>query len=66
MAKIITFIKLLRKPISLISPLASNGFIKWMSDEMYAKLVYKSNFGKNLNLDNPRTFNEKLQWLKLY
>lgn len=66
MAKIITFIKLLRKPISLISPLASNGFIKWMSDEMYAKLVYKSNFGKDLNLDNPRTFNEKLQWLKLY
>jgi len=22
--------------------------------------------GKRLNLRNPRTFNEKLQWLKLY
>ena len=22
--------------------------------------------GKKLNLENPQTFNEKLQWLKLY
>lgn len=65
MAKIITFIKLLKNPISLIRPLASNGLIKWMSDEKYAKLVYQSNFGKKLNLNNPRTFNEKLQWLKI-
>lgn len=36
-----------------------------LSDEFYLKLLYKIMIGKNLNLDNPQTFNEKLQWLKL-
>lgn len=30
------------------------------------KYVYKYNTGKKLNLKHPQTFNEKLQWLKLY
>ena len=37
----------------------------WMPDEMNLKFWYRYNFGKKLNLDNPETFNEKLQWLKL-
>lgn len=37
-----------------------------MSDEQYLKMVYRIRFGKKLDLDNPRTFNEKLQWLKLH
>ena len=37
-----------------------------MSDEEFIKQKYKENTGKELNLDNPQTFNEKLQWLKLY
>jgi hypothetical protein len=28
--------------------------------------MYKSIFNEKLNLKNPKTFNEKLQWLKLY
>lgn len=39
-------------------------FIK--SDELYLKIVYWLSMGKRLNLKNPKTFNEKLQWLKLY
>ena len=38
--------------------------VKW--DAFYLKLLYKAKMGKKLNLDNPQTFNEKLQWLKLY
>ena len=38
--------------------------VKW--DAFYLKLLYKAKMGKRLNLDNPQTFNEKLQWLKLY
>jgi hypothetical protein len=38
----------------------------WMPDKMYLQLVYREKFGKKLNLKNPRTFNEKIQWLKLY
>ena len=37
-----------------------------LSDEAYLKLVYRLIFGRKLNLKNPKTFNEKLQWLKLY
>lgn len=29
-------------------------------------MMYRANMGKKLNLDNPQSFNEKLQWLKLY
>ena len=35
-------------------------------DRLFLKLLYKKNIGKKLNLDNPKTFNEKLQWLKIY
>ena len=38
---------------------------KRISDEEFAKKYYKIMFGKDLDLSNPKTFNEKLQWLKL-
>lgn len=41
-------------------------FGKRLDDRTFIKLEYYSNFGKRLNLNNPVTFNEKLQWLKLY
>lgn len=34
-------------------------------DKLYVFLEYYSSMGRMLNLGNPRTFNEKLQWLKL-
>lgn len=42
------------------------GKYDYLNDEEYLKLKYKLVMGKELNLDNPKTFNEKLQWLKLY
>ena len=35
-------------------------------DKLYLRYKYKKYIGKKLNLKNPQTFNEKLQWLKLY
>ncbi len=35
-------------------------------DRFYLKVMYWVYMGQRLDLDNPRTFNEKLQWLKLY
>lgn len=35
-------------------------------DRFYCSWKYKKCFGKRLDLKNPKTFNEKLQWLKLY
>ena len=33
-------------------------------DELYLKLLFPLRTGYKLNLKNPRTFNEKLKWLK--
>ena len=46
--------------------LARTGFYDHMPDEEFLKRKYKYIIGTELNLDNPRTFNEKLQWLKLH
>ena len=35
-------------------------------DKMFLKYQYHYVFGKRLNLRHPKSFNEKLQWLKLY
>lgn len=35
-------------------------------DELYLRLKFYFIFGRRLNLDNPQTYNEKLQWLKLH
>ena len=45
---------------------ANWGLYDNMSDEEYLRHKYKATMGKTLNLDTPKTFNEKLQWLKLY
>jgi hypothetical protein len=37
-----------------------------ITDKTYLKIMYRAHFGKNLNLKNPQTYNQKLQWLKLY
>ncbi len=39
---------------------------RWMPDEMYLKFKYRLWMGERLNLKNPQSFCEKLQWLKLY
>lgn len=35
-------------------------------DEIYLKMRYRLIFGKKLHLDNPKGFNEKINWLKIY
>ena len=39
---------------------------KLVSNETMSKLYFRIVLHKKLNLDNPRTFNEKIQWMKLY
>lgn len=42
------------------------GINQRLSDEEYLKRKYKAILGRTLNLNEPATFNEKLQWLKLH
>ena len=39
---------------------------KKIPDKLYLELLYQVRMGERLNLKNPVTFDEKLQWLKLY
>ena len=41
-------------------------FGTWIPDALYLKMMFRLKMGYGLNLKNPTTFNEKLQWLKLY
>ena len=42
------------------------GMFAWISDKKYIEHIYYKKFHKKLDLNNPTTFNEKLQYLKLY
>lgn len=46
--------------------LQKHGYYNHWDDEKYLKYIYKQKLGEDLSVDNPVTFNEKLQWLKLH
>ena len=56
----------LRDPANIVVGLARRGLLNWINDEAYLKFLFRLKTGLNLNLAFPKTFNEKLQWLKLY
>ncbi len=58
--------QVLKIPYGIFNFLAYRGFFNWIPDKPYLKIQYKAFFGCKLNLDNPKTFNEKIQWLKLH
>ena len=49
-----------------VSKLSKFGFYNNQPDDKFLKKIFKIKIGKNLDLENPKTFNEKLQWIKLY
>jgi len=58
--------KYLKNPYALFVYLGNRGWLNWIPDRPYLKLVYRGQTGTRLNLQTPVTFNEKLQWLKLH
>lgn len=58
-------IKAIKQPQLVLSVLLERT-AGWWPDRVYLKWRYRLLLGRKLNLDNPITFNEKLQWLKLY
>ena len=46
--------------------LAEKGFFDLMPDEKFIRMKYKAKMGKPLNLLEPKSYNEKLQWIKLH
>ena len=42
------------------------GYLNWLPDKAFLKLMFYVRMGKKLDLKHPKTYSEKLQWLKLY
>ena len=60
-------VKAIKNPsMALCYLIESSHLFDNMDDEKYLKMIWRIKFGYKLDLDNPRTFTEKLQWLKLY
>jgi len=58
--------KIIDRPRKIIMILGDKKIFNFLPDKIYLKLVFWGETGKRLNLNNPQTYNEKLQWLKLY
>jgi len=61
--KILNFI---HNPGLRFSYLTELGLTRHLSDESFIKKQFKYTMGYDLDLENPKTYNEKLQWLKLF
>lgn len=59
-------IKLLKQPKIIILYILNFKIFRIIPDKTYIKIKYRLTMEKKLNLNNPLTLNEKIQWLKLY
>jgi hypothetical protein len=57
---------MVRKPEVLLLAAGRNGLLNFIPDKLYLKIVFRAETGYKLNLKHPKTYNEKLQWIKLY
>ena len=55
----------LTKPYYRTRVLIKSGYYDSLSDEDFLKKVFPKYMGYPLDLENPKTFSEKLQWLKV-
>lgn len=51
---------------TILKKCLNRGLFNWLPDRAFLKLKYHAFLGKKLNLANPATFNEKIQWLKIH
>lgn len=58
--------KIVMYPEKIIYGFERLGLLDWVPEKIYIKLVYRLAFGRPLDLENPKTFTEKLNWYKLY
>ncbi len=64
--KLMKTLKMDSDPRDLFKSFCVHTLCKSIPDEGYLKLKFWIKMGKKLDLKHPQTFNEKIQWLKLY
>ena len=60
------FLRLFTNPAARVRSLGPRGFYNFLPDDVYIRKLYKAYMGYEPDLNHPRTFNEKLQWLKIH
>lgn len=58
--------KIYKNPYKIFMYISKVKYSKYIPDYIYLKLIYRGSFGKKLDISKPKTYNEKLQWLKLH
>ncbi len=58
--------KAFKNPSLVLLYLLNTKIGRLLSDRLYLKIKYRLTMHKKLNLENPKEYDEKLQWLKLY
>ena len=58
--------KAIQDPAKIILYCTKYRVFRLVPDRIYLKMVFRLSMKKKLDLKSPKTFNEKLQWLKLY
>lgn len=56
----------IKNPDIFVQAILARVISHFLSDEQYVKLFYRFRMGEKLDLQNPITYSEKLQWIKLY
>lgn len=57
--------KAIKNPYIVLAKLIE-GRARFISDKKYLEIFYRASFGTSFNWDNPITYNQKLQWLKIH
>ena len=60
-----TILRWIKNPWQIAASISRYGWLNSLSDKQYLSIMYRANFGMKLCWENPVTFSEKLQWLKL-
>lgn len=60
------YLGLIKDRAALLHLMAAKGLLNFLSDESLLKKKFRICYGYELDLDSPKTFNEKIMWLKLH
>lgn len=55
----------MRNPWQIAASMSKHGWLNGLPDKLYLSIMYRAVFARKLNWEDPKTFSEKLQWLKL-
>ena len=66
MSKIQSALQMLKSDRSTFMAAIIQNFFGWLPDKTYLQLLYRFKMSNKLDLNHPKTFTEKIQWLKLY